>query len=135
MEKTKQIRVLKDALDTAFEILKSIKYSSQREACFGRIKFELAPDTPGVRALCPTRWTVRADALRGNYEVLTKAWVETPDIVKDSEMKACINDVASQMKEFYFLFGVSLAELILHHSDNLSRTIDILDNLNGIGNG
>ena len=37
---TKQIKVhvLKDALDTAFEMVRFIKYSSQREACFGYIK-------------------------------------------------------------------------------------------------
>ena len=35
---TKQIKVLKDALDTAFEMVRFIEYSSQREACFGYIK-------------------------------------------------------------------------------------------------
>ena len=34
----KQITVLKDVPDTAFEIVKHIKYSPQIEACFGRTK-------------------------------------------------------------------------------------------------
>ena len=38
-------------------------------------------------------------------------------------MKARIHGVASQMKSFDFFFGVSLSELILRHSDNLSRTL------------
>ena len=34
----KHITVLKDVLGTAFEIVKHIKYSPQKEACFGRTK-------------------------------------------------------------------------------------------------
>ena len=90
------------------------------------LKAELAPGTPGVRSLCPTRWTVRGQALRSivdNYDVLTDLWLDSLSEVKDTEMKACIHGVASQMKSFDFFFGVSLSELILSHSDNLSRTL------------
>ena len=38
-------------------------------------------------------------------------------------MKAHNHGVASQMKNFDFFFGASLAELILRHSVNLSRTL------------
>ena len=38
-------------------------------------------------------------------------------------MKARILGVASQMKTFSYLFGISLGDLILRHSDNLSRTL------------
>ena len=106
---------MKDALDTAYELVKLIKYSPQREACFARLKADLAPITPGVRALCPTRWTVRAEALQSildNYEVLSVLWIESLDVIKDSDMKARINGVASQMKGFDF-YGVSLGQLIL----------------------
>ena len=63
---TKQIKVLKDALNTAFEMVRFIKYSSQREACFGHIKVGTR-HTRG-KSICPTCWTVRADALRGILE-------------------------------------------------------------------
>ena len=42
-------------------------------------------------------------------------------------MKAHINGVASQMKGFDFFYGVSLGQLILRHSDNLSRTLQRAD--------
>ena len=83
-----------------------IKKSPARYRCFEKIKSELAPDTPGVRVLCPTRWTVRAEALQSilnNYAVLQELWVESLDKVKDSEMKARILGVASQMKTFSYL--------------------------------
>ena len=84
------------------------------------VTLKLAPDTPGVRVLCPTHWMVRADAFRGildNYEILTEAWVKALDIVKDEGLYKW-----RSFPEFNFLHGVSLAELILCHSDNLSRT-------------
>ena len=68
----------------------------------------MAPDTPGIRVLCPTRWTVRAEALQNileNYEVLHELWIESVDAVTDTEMKARILGVESQMKGFdYFLW-------------------------------
>ena len=75
------------------------------------MKTELAPDTPGIRVLCPTRWTVRANSLASvlsNYTVLQELWNDLGDIVKDTETIARINGVASQMRNFDFFFGVVL---------------------------
>jgi len=112
----KKCKVMKDALDITHEITKLIKNSPARDRCFEKIKSELAPDTPGVRVLCPTRWTVRAEELQsilGNYTALQELWVESLDKVKDTEMKARIHGVASQMKTFSYFFGVVLVDLIL----------------------
>ena len=121
---------MKDALDISHEIIKLIKKSPARDRCFEKIKSELAPDTPDVWVLCPTSWTVRAEALQSilnNYAVLQELWVESLDQVKDSEMKARILGVASQMKSFSYLFGIVLRDLILRHSDNLSCTLQKVD--------
>jgi len=83
-------------------------------------------NSPGIRVLCPTRWTVNADALASiidNYTVLQNTWDEAVDIVTDTDSKARINGVAAQMVKFQFLFGVVIGEMILKHSDNLSRTL------------
>ena len=56
----KRCKIIKDALDITYEITKLIKKSSAQYRCFEKIKSELASDAPGVRVLCPTRWTVRA---------------------------------------------------------------------------
>jgi len=47
--------------------------------------------------------------------------------VKDTEMKARIRGVATQMMKFDFYFGISLGLLILRHSDNLSKTMQKAD--------
>ena len=44
-------------------------------------------------------------------------------IVSDIETIGCLNGVAAFMKRFDFLFGVMLVEMLLKHSDNLSKTL------------
>ena len=51
----KSNNVLRNTLDTTFEISKLVKYSPRRDTIFEKLKAELAPDTPGLRTLCPTR--------------------------------------------------------------------------------
>ena len=81
----KQCKLMKDALDTTHEITKLIKYSPRREGIFRSLKDTLpSSSTPGVRVLCPTRWTVRADSLLSivtNYEALQSTWDEAVTIV------------------------------------------------------
>ena len=83
-----------------------------------------------MRVLCPTRWTVRADSLKSvldNYIVLQELWEEAEKTTKDSDITARVIGVASQMTNFDFYFGVYLGEMILKHSDNLSRTLQKKD--------
>lgn len=115
-------KLMQDALDTTHEITKLIKKSPHRNAVFKRLKEELAP---GICVLCPTRWTVKAEALKSildNFNVMLELWDESLEVVWDTDMKARIHGVAAQMKKFDF-FGVSLGLLILRHTDNLSRTL------------
>ena len=126
----KQCGLIKDALDITHELIKLLKNSPRRDSCFETLKAEIAPDTPGIRTLCPTRWTIRAEALKSvvdNYEVLNQLWQECLEFVKETEMKARIYGVQSQMQQFDFFFGVTLGELILRHTDNLSRTLQKAD--------
>ena len=86
----------------------------------------MAPDMPGFQTLCPTHWTVHAATLKSvvnNYEVLLEVWEEAQRGHLDGEMKACIVGVETLMRNFNFLFGVFLGELILRHSNNLSKTL------------
>lgn len=123
----KQCKLLKDALETTREITKLIKYSPRREEIFERVKEEISSGTTsGIRVLCPTRWTVRAnslDSVLSNYESLLQTWEEAVTIVRDTETKARIQGVEAQMKTFEYVFGCMLGELILRHSDNLSSTL------------
>ncbi len=45
------------------------------------------------------------------------------DVARDTESKARIQGVKSQMNTFRFAFGTMLAEMILRHTDNLSRSL------------
>ena len=124
-------KLLKDALDMTREITKLIKYSPRREAIFQSLKeqshFEIENDSSsGIRVLCPTQWTVCADSLGSivdNYTTLQDTWEEAVDIVHDTETKARIRGVSSQMKTFNFLFGTVLSEMLLRHTDNLSKAL------------
>ena len=128
----KQSKILQDALDTTNEITKLIKLSPRRDNIFQGLKDTLSAaetNSPGIRVLCPTRWTVRADSLASitkNYTVLQATWEQALEISKDSETKARIQGVASQMHTFKLLFGTMLAEMVLKHTDNLSRTLPCL---------
>ena len=126
----KQISSLKESLETAFEICKLVKYSPQREAIFRSIKESTEQNSCGIRVMCPTRWSVRANSLKSillNYETLFLTWDESLRLIKDTEMKARINGVSSQMTRFPFYFGIFLAELILRQTDNLSKVLQSPD--------
>lgn len=58
-----------------------------------------------------------------NYSALLSTWDEAIEAVKDTESKARIQGVKAQMKTFDFLFGVTLGEMVLRHTDNLSKTL------------
>ena len=122
----KQCSTMKKALDNTHEITKLVKYSPRRDNLFRNIKGDIAPGTPGIRVLCPTRWTVRAESMQSiiqNYSVLQELWDQAAEIVHDSETVARIRGVASQMQTFDFFFGLILGETLLRNTDNLSRVL------------
>ena len=57
----KQCKLIQDALYTTHEITKLIKKSPAGDSIFERLNEEMASDSPGIRVLCPTRWTVEAE--------------------------------------------------------------------------
>ncbi len=102
----KQSVTMKDCLDTCTKVIKS--------------------ETSGVRTLCLTRWTVRAESLASildNYKNIQILWERACDSGTNSEMKARIRGVESQMKTFKFYFSIVLSEMIFQHTDKLSQTL------------
>ena len=126
----KRCKLMQDAMDTTNEVTKLIKRSPAREAIFKRLREQMDVHGPGIRVICPTRWTIRAEALKSiidNYKVLIELWDESLGCVKDTQLKARIQGVAAQMIKFDYLFGISLGLLILRHTDNLSKTLQKID--------
>ena len=84
-------KVMKSCLDTAYEITKLIKYSPRREAIFHALKTVLSPGTCGIRVLCPTQWTVRAESLANilsKYSVLRAMCNDCIVVCQDTELVA-----------------------------------------------
>nr|XP_011435340.2 zinc finger MYM-type protein 1-like [Crassostrea gigas] len=126
----KRSKVMRDSLDTVFEMSKLVKYSPRKDTILEQLKREMAPDTPGFRVLCPSRWTVRALSLNSvleNYSVLQSLWETCYECTKDYVICSRIIGVKTQMQSFDVLFGVSLGYEILRHTDNLSRTLQKKD--------
>lgn len=76
----KGCKVMRDVLDTSYKIVKLIKNSPRRDAMLHKLRQQLPDSTPGIRVLCPTRWTIRAEALHGivdNFQVLQDVWDES----------------------------------------------------------
>ena len=91
---------------------------------FEKLKAESAPETPGFRVLCPTRWRVRAASLRSvidNWSPVQELWDESLEKNLESEVKSRVIGVKHQI--FYYYLGVSLSVQILRISDNLSKTL------------
>ena len=103
----RQVTPLLSTLDHCLEICKLIKFSPRRDAIFTKIKAELTPQVPGLRNLCPARWTFRGTSLESillNYPSLLATWEEATEPVKQTHVKARISGVASKMMEFNFFF-------------------------------
>ena len=118
--------IIRDALDTIEEMSKLIKKSPRRQVIFQNVKNDIALDSPGIRLLCPTRWTVKAEAFTSiseNYEALMETWAEAKQINNDSEMRARIGGVAKQMESFDFFFGLEDGRIVFSMSDNLSKAL------------
>ena len=127
--KVLKCKILKSALETTREITKLIKFSPRREAIFQEVKKDILAEieTPGIRLLCPTRWTVRGDSLNSvcdNYSVLLDMFERSLEIVFDTETKSRIIGVLSQMRSFHYYFGAKLGKLIF---GNLSRSLQHKD--------
>ena len=119
-------KLMRNALDIVREITKLVKLPPRQNAIFQQLKEGLSEKSPGIRILCLTRWTVRAQALKSildNYQVLLRLWDESLDIVKEHDMRGCILGVSTCMMTYDFFFGVVLGELLLRHSDNLSKSL------------
>ena len=123
----KKSSILRDCLDTCYEVIKLVKCSPKLDAMFKTLKEEVRDDAPSIHTVCPTQWTVRAESLSSilvNYSTIRNPWDEVLEGKPDSETRARIFGVASQMETFQFYFSLQLDEIISKHTtDNLSKTL------------
>ena len=124
---------MQNALETSLEISKPVKKSPKFESQLITIhqkglftENDEQNKTKAVRVFSDTGWTVRRSTLVSiiqHYEELKESWKWCLKEYKDTETKARIIGVETQMNKFNYFFGVKLAILLLRHSDNLSTTL------------
>ena len=131
-------KLMADVMSTVIEV---VKYSPKREHMLGDIKENLYYDkqdteviddleitmAPKLNRLSATRWTVRGNAYKKillNYDELAIIWQNTLDEGKlDTDVKARIIGVKTQMEDFKIFYGIQLSQRIFSISDNLSQTL------------
>ena len=121
----KMIPLLTSTMDTVHKIKQVATVFTKHSNLFTRLKEEISPDTVGFRVLCPTRWTVCHETLSSimsSYETFFAFWKEILEDRLDSETRAHVHGLNSQMKTLNIYFGLKLLQTVLMHADNLSRT-------------
>ena len=118
--------MIKEALGYCSEIIKLITKSTRRNTIFHEIQQELGEIICSITSMCPTRWTVRAKAVKKLlkcWKILMKTFHESAEEVTDPKMKVKLKGILVVMKKFDIYFGSALAELILSYTDNLSTKL------------
>ena len=129
--------VVSKSLATSYEITKLVKYSPKRDSHLRKIHEEEYYDDDEhdgmlktVRLFSETRWTVRGASLSSiydNYKELDLLWTWCLEVYKDTESRARVIGVQTQMQNFEYFFGLRLGTLLLRHSDNLSMSLQAKD--------
>ena len=116
---------IRDALDLTSELNSLIRASPKRLSLFHQLKNELSYSTPGLKPLCPTRWTVRTgalDAVIKNYAVICS---ELEQISKDScgEPSRKASGLLALMEKFSTYYGLKLSFLVFSATEQLSKIL------------
>ena len=91
------------------ELSKLILYSPKRTGVFQSCKHEVSPEGTGLRPLCPTRWTVRTEALNAllrNYAAIVQALEQISEESHDDYGRRA-NGLLSQLERFDTFIGLS----------------------------
>ena len=125
---TKQCSLVRDALDSVNEILKLIKNSPKRSEVFKSTKADECPDTPQLRKLCPTRWTMRTasiDSILKNYAALISALEEIYS--GNDEHAGRAGGLKTSMEKFSTFFSLKLSHFLFAASEQLSLSLQSKD--------
>ena len=89
----KNVRFLKDSMDTTYEISNLIKKSPKRDAMLQKIRKDISLEYPGFIVLCPTKWTIKAESMKNildNWVALQQVCDESLNEILDAEIKGRI---------------------------------------------
>ena len=107
--------IVRDCLGLVGEMLQLIKYSPKRYLVFEKCQKEFSPESPGLRPLCPTWWTVRTsgalDSILKNYETLIHTFGDINTTSHDDYGRR-FGGVVTQLELFQTYFGFRLCHLV-----------------------
>ena len=112
----KCVTPIKEALDITMELGKFIDLSPKRSQLMSTLKAQLSPEcqTPSIKMLCPTRWTVRTKALEAiikSYKILIPALIEIQSSGKD-EYALKAGGFVQSLDKYSTYYGLKLSHLI-----------------------
>ena len=116
---------IRDALDLVIGVADLIRYSPKRSSLFEALQSQLAPGSPSLKPLCPTRWTVRTCALHSilcNYSVLRETLQQVNAECHDDYGRTAGGYLA-QMDKFSTYLGLKVSHLIFAGTEQLSITL------------
>ena len=120
---------VRTALGVTSDLANFIRASPKRLALFNKLKNEMSFDTPGLKPLCPTRWTVRTGTLEAvikNYAVII-AELEIIAMESYGEPSRKATGLLALMEKFTTFFGLKLSFLVFSATEQLSRTLQRSD--------
>ena len=130
MDTLNKIILFKDAMSYSEELIKLFKKSPKRDTLFKKLKLEACDESPGLKDMATTRWTVKGDCLSriiNNYKLVYLDLEESLYEETRVEMKSRLNGVMFQMRNFNYFFGICLAKEILLVTDNLAVSLQKKD--------
>ena len=122
----KKVLTIDETFSVAYEICKLVKKSPLRNTKLNTIREKTENEAKSIHKLCPTRWTIRGEALEAiveNHNELMELWEWSLEHVKLTEIRGRIPGAQSKMNTFDFLFGCLLGKIILKQTDNLSKSL------------
>ena len=126
---SRKCQPIQNALDVTIELSKLILYSPKRTQIFQQFKQEVSPEGTGLHPLCPTRWTVRTEALNSfirNYSAIAQALQQISDESYDDYGRRA-NGILSLLQRFNTFFGIKLSCLIFSATEQTSINLQKKD--------
>lgn len=105
--------------------MKLIRYSPKRKLLFSEKLIEDNSPFTGIKPLCPTRWTVRTDAIEAvikQYSIIMETLDEVNHTTHD-EYGLKAGGVLATLEKFETLFGLKLSYLLFGASEETSKVL------------
>lgn len=127
---TRRSHIIRDVLELCMGISQLINWSPKRFHLFKEKQREFNTTSKiGVRPLCPTRWTVRAEAISAvlqNYETLMHTLAEINEEQHD-EYGLKASGYLALLEKFEILFGLRLGYIVFGASEEVSKTLQAVN--------